>query len=157
MQYPKISHKAFKSLCVIYRKKQNKVKAKKLFSAPLLYFISCYKPKQPTKHSHIFLNMLESHSHINTRLSMEQQLMSLAIQTYKITLFLSLPVLLVALIMGLLISIFQATTQINEMTLAFVPKILAVVAMIIFTMPWMLNMLMDFTKMVINMIPTIIS
>lgn len=101
--------------------------------------------------------MLESHSHINTRLSMEQQLMSLAIQTYKITLFLSLPVLLVALIMGLLISIFQATTQINEMTLAFVPKILAVVAMIIFTMPWMLNMLMDFTKMVINMIPTIIS
>ncbi|MDY5822355.1 MAG: flagellar biosynthesis protein FliQ [Helicobacter sp.] len=88
---------------------------------------------------------------------MEQQLMSLAIQTYKITLFLSLPVLLVALITGLLISIFQATTQINEMTLAFVPKILAVVAMIIFTMPWMLNMLMDFTKMVINMIPTIIS
>ncbi|RDU67044.1 flagellar biosynthetic protein FliQ [Helicobacter didelphidarum] len=88
---------------------------------------------------------------------MEQQLMSLAIQTYKITLFLSLPVLLVALIIGLLISIFQATTQINEMTLAFVPKILAVVAMIIFTMPWMLNMLMDFTKMVINMIPTIIS
>ena len=117
----------------------------------------CYTPKQLTKHSHIFLNMLESHSHINIRLSMEQQLMSLAIQTYKITLFLSLPVLLVALIMGLLISIFQATTQINEMTLAFVPKILAVVAMIIFTMPWMLNMLMDFTKMVINMIPTIIS
>ncbi|MWV61221.1 flagellar biosynthesis protein FliQ [Helicobacter saguini] len=88
---------------------------------------------------------------------MENELMSLAIQTYKITLFLSLPVLLVALIMGLLISIFQATTQINEMTLAFVPKILAVVAMIIFTMPWMLNMLMDFTKMVINLIPNIIS
>lgn len=88
---------------------------------------------------------------------MENELMSLAIQTYKITLFLSLPVLLVALIMGLLISIFQATTQINEMTLAFVPKILAVVAMIIFTMPWMLNMLMDFTKMVINLIPKIIS
>lgn len=88
---------------------------------------------------------------------MEQQLMGLAIQTYKITLILSLPILLVALIMGLAISIFQATTQINEMTLAFVPKILAVVAMIIFTMPWMLNMLMDFTKMVIDMIPKIIS
>lgn len=88
---------------------------------------------------------------------MEQQLMSLAIQTYKITLFLSLPVLLVALIMGLLISIFQATTQINEMTLSFVPKILAVVATIILTMPWMLNMLMDFTKMTIDMIPKIIS
>ena len=88
---------------------------------------------------------------------MEQQLMSRAIQTYKITLFLSLPVLLVALIMGLLISIFQATTQINEMTLSFVPKILAVVATIILTMPWMLNMLMDFTKMTIDMIPKIIS
>lgn len=141
------------------QKKKTKSRQKSYFLSPLLYFMlmSCYKPKQPTKHSRIFLNMLESHSHINTRLSMEQQLMSLAIQTYKITLFLSLPVLLVALIMGLLISIFQATTQINEMTLAFVPKILAVVAMIIFTMPWMLNMLMDFTKMVINMIPTIIS
>ena len=89
--------------------------------------------------------------------AMEQQLMSLAIETYKITLFLSLPVLFIALIMGLLISIFQATTQINEMTLAFVPKILAVIAMIIFTMPWMLNMLMDFTRLVVNMIPKIIS
>ncbi|PAF45647.1 flagellar biosynthesis protein FliQ [Helicobacter sp. 11S02629-2] len=88
---------------------------------------------------------------------MESQLMSLAIETYKITLYLALPILLVALIMGLLISIFQATTQINEMTLAFVPKILAVIAMIIFTMPWMLSMLTDYTKMLINMIPTIIS
>ncbi|PAF51796.1 flagellar export apparatus protein FliQ [Helicobacter sp. 13S00401-1] len=88
---------------------------------------------------------------------MESQLMSLAIETYKITLYLALPILLVALVMGLLISIFQATTQINEMTLAFVPKILAVIAMIIFTMPWMLSMLTDYTKMLINMIPTIIS
>lgn len=88
---------------------------------------------------------------------MQSQLMSLAIETYKITLFLSLPVLIVALVMGLIISIFQATTQINEMTLAFVPKILAVIGMIIVTMPWMLNMLMDYTKNLINMIPTVIS
>lgn len=87
---------------------------------------------------------------------MQSQLMSLAIETYKITLFLSLPVLLVALVIGLLISIFQATTQINETTLAFVPKILGVIAMIIFTMPWMLNMLIDYTKMLINLIPKII-
>ena len=87
---------------------------------------------------------------------MEAQLMNLAIETYKITLVLSLPMLLVGLVIGLLISIFQATTQINEMTLTFVPKILAVIVVIIFTMPWMLNMLIDFTARIFNMMPTFI-
>ena len=82
--------------------------------------------------------------------------MNLAIETYKITLILSLPMLLVGLIVGLLISIFQATTQINEMTLTFVPKILAVIVVIIFTMPWMLNMLIDFTARIFNMMPDFI-
>ncbi|WP_273214074.1 flagellar biosynthesis protein FliQ [Helicobacter rodentium] len=85
---------------------------------------------------------------------MESQLMALAIETYKITLTLSLPMLLVGLVVGLMISIFQATTQINEMTLTFVPKILAVIVVIIFTMPWMLNMLMDFTTRIFNLMPT---
>lgn len=85
---------------------------------------------------------------------MEAQLMGLAIETYKITLILSLPMLLVGLLVGLMISIFQATTQINEMTLTFVPKILAVILVIIFTMPWMLNMLIDFTARIFNMIPS---
>ncbi|EES89170.1 flagellar biosynthesis protein FliQ [Helicobacter canadensis] len=87
---------------------------------------------------------------------MEAQLMNLAIETYKITLILSLPMLLVGLVVGLLISIFQATTQINEMTLTFVPKILAVIVVIIFTMPWMLNMLIDFTARIFNMMPNFI-
>nr|WP_272493784.1 flagellar biosynthesis protein FliQ [Helicobacter colisuis] len=82
--------------------------------------------------------------------------MNLAIETYRITLILSLPMLLVGLIVGLLISIFQATTQINEMTLTFVPKILAVIVVIIFTMPWMLNMLIDFTARIFNMMPNFI-
>ena len=82
--------------------------------------------------------------------------MNLAIETYKITLVLSLPMLLVGLVIGLLISIFQATTQINEMTLTFVPKILAVIVVIIFTMPWLLNMLIDFTARIFNMMPTFI-
>lgn len=86
---------------------------------------------------------------------MEAQLMTLAIQTYKLTLILSLPMLLAGLIVGLLISIFQATTQINEMTLTFVPKILAVVAVIIFTMPWMINMITDYTRMLFDMISNI--
>ena len=87
---------------------------------------------------------------------MEAQLMNQAIETYKITLVLSLPMLLAGLVIGLLISIFQATTQINEMTLTFVPKILAVIVVIIFTMPWMLNMLIDFTARIFNMMPTFI-
>ena len=86
---------------------------------------------------------------------MEAQLMALAIQTYKLTLILSLPMLLAGLIVGLLNSIFQATTQINEMTLTFVPKILAVVAVIIFTMPWMINMITDYTRMLFDMISNI--
>ncbi len=85
---------------------------------------------------------------------MESQLMALAIETYKITLTLSLPMLLVGLVVGLMISIFQATTQINEMTLTFVPKILAVIVVIIFTMTWMLNMLMDFTTRIFNLMPS---
>ena len=80
--------------------------------------------------------------------------MALASETYKITLTLSLPMLLVGLVVGLMISIFQATTQINEMTLTFVPKILAVIVVIIFTMPWMLNMLMDFTTRIFNLMPS---
>lgn len=84
---------------------------------------------------------------------MEAQLMNLAIETYRITLILSLPMLFVGLVVGLMISIFQATTQINEMTLTFVPKILAVIVVIIFTMPWMLNMLIDFTMRIFNLMP----
>ncbi len=81
--------------------------------------------------------------------------MALAVQTYKLTLILSLPMLLAGLIVGLLVSIFQATTQINEMTLTFVPKILAVVAVIIFAMPWMVNMITDYTRMLFTMISSI--
>lgn len=68
----------------------------------------------------------------------------------------SLPVLLAGLVVGLLVSIFQATTQINEMTLSFVPKILAVIGVLILTMPWMTNMLLDYTKTLIKLIPKII-
>lgn len=87
---------------------------------------------------------------------MDAQLMSLAIETYKLTLLISLPMLATGLVIGLLISIFQATTQINEMTLSFVPKIIGVIAVIVFTMPWMLRMLSDYTTRLINMIPNFI-
>ena len=85
---------------------------------------------------------------------MQSEIIALAVQTLKLALLLSLPALLVGMIIGLLISIFQATTQINEMTLSFVPKILAIAAVLIFTMPWMLNEMIDFTKYVFHLIPT---
>jgi flagellar biosynthetic protein FliQ len=88
---------------------------------------------------------------------MEAKLIGLGVETFKIALYLSLPMLLSGLIAGLAISIFQATTQINEMTLSFVPKIILVVVVIIFTMPWMMNMMIEFTTKILNMIPTFIS
>ncbi len=85
---------------------------------------------------------------------MESKLIGLGVETFKLALYLSLPMLLAGLIMGLMVSIFQATTQINEMTLSFVPKIVVVAVVIIFTMPWMMNTMIDFTTKVLKMIPT---
>ncbi|EIJ4041517.1 flagellar biosynthesis protein FliQ [Campylobacter jejuni] len=86
----------------------------------------------------------------------ESTLIALGVQTFKITLLLSLPMLLAGLIAGLVISIFQATTQINEMTLSFVPKIILVVVILIFLMPWMTTTMIDFTENILNQIPTFI-
>lgn len=85
---------------------------------------------------------------------MEAKLMALAIETYKVTLMISLPMLLTGLVVGLCVSIFQATTQINEMTLTFVPKILAVILVLIFTLPWMLHVVLDYTKNIFDLIPS---
>lgn len=85
---------------------------------------------------------------------MEAKLIGLGVETFKIALILSMPMLLAGLVAGLAISIFQATTQINEMTLSFVPKILIVIVVAIFTMPWMMNMMMEFTIRIFDMIPT---
>jgi len=84
---------------------------------------------------------------------MESQILAIAIDMMKLAMYLSFPVLLVSMIVGLMISIFQATTQINEMTLSFVPKLIAVAVVMILTAPWSMNMLVDFTKRVLKMIP----
>ena len=85
---------------------------------------------------------------------MQGEIINIAIQTLKLAFLLSLPTLIVGMIVGLLISIFQATTQINEMTLSFVPKIIAIAIVLIFTMPWMLNEMIDFTTHIFKLIPT---
>ena len=84
---------------------------------------------------------------------MEAKLVALGVDTFKIALSLALPGLLTGMFLGLAVSIFQATTQINEMTLSFIPKILGVVIVIVLTMPWMLNSMIDFATGVFNMIP----
>ncbi len=67
---------------------------------------------------------------------------------------LAAPLLLAALISGLVVSLLQAATQINEMTLSFIPKILAVVATIIIAGPWMLNLLLDYMRTLFSNLPT---
>jgi flagellar biosynthesis protein FliQ len=63
------------------------------------------------------------------------------------------PLLLAAMIVGLVVSIFQSATQIHEITLTFVPKILAVVLCLLFLFPWMLNHLVTYTTTLFNNLP----
>ncbi len=78
----------------------------------------------------------------------------LARRSFEVSLMLSAPLLIFSLVVGLLISVFQAVTSINEATLAFAPKIIAVmIAMIIF-FPWMMTYMSDFTREIFSMIST---
>ncbi|MBX2821914.1 MAG: flagellar biosynthesis protein FliQ [Rhodothermaceae bacterium] len=65
------------------------------------------------------------------------------------------PLLGTALVVGLIVSLFQAITSIQEMTLAFIPKILAIALILLFFSPWMLEILTDFTTGVMNFIPQV--
>ena len=76
-------------------------------------------------------------------------------EAIKMVLFISLPMLAVALIVGIAISLFQAVTQIQEMTLTFVPKIIAVFAAMIIAAPWMTERMISFTSDIFNMIPNL--
>jgi len=70
-----------------------------------------------------------------------------------LTLLLSLPAVGVGLIVGFMISLFQAVTQIQEQTLTFVPKVVSVLLVIAFTSPWMISLIVDFTATLWNTIP----
>ena len=74
-------------------------------------------------------------------------------EAIKVTIFVSMPMLALGLIVGVAISIFQAVTQIQEMTLTFVPKILVVLIALLFFSNWMLGQLMNFTITTISQIP----
>jgi len=74
----------------------------------------------------------------------------------EVTLMLAAPLLLTALAVGLIVGIFQAATQINEMTLSFIPKLLAMAAVLAITGPWMLRTLIEYTRGLIESIPGMI-
>ncbi|MCX7146084.1 MAG: flagellar biosynthesis protein FliQ [Sulfuritalea sp.] len=74
----------------------------------------------------------------------------------EITLLISAPLFIAALVTGLIVSIFQAATQINEATLSFVPKLIAIFATLIVAGPWMLTMMTDYMRRLYESIPAII-
>ena len=85
-----------------------------------------------------------------------QSVLTLAQQALEVTVLISAPLLLTALAVGLLVSIFQAATQINEMTLSFIPKLLAMFAALILGGPWMLEILVDYMQRLYTSIPQLI-
>ena len=85
-----------------------------------------------------------------------ESVMMMGTEAMKIAIAVAAPLLLVALVTGLIISILQAATLINEMTLAFIPKIIAVCVAIIVAGPWMLNLLLDYMRNLFTNLPYII-
>ncbi len=79
--------------------------------------------------------------------------MALGQNAMQVTLMISAPLLLAALATGLLVSIFQAATQINEMTLSFIPKLLALFATLVLAGPWMLSVMLDYMRQVFEGLP----
>ncbi|OUR98639.1 EscS/YscS/HrcS family type III secretion system export apparatus protein [Halobacteriovorax marinus] len=78
-------------------------------------------------------------------------------QAIKVALMISAPMLIGALVMGIVVSIFQAVTQINEQTLSFIPKILVIVGSLIIFAPWMSDTLTTFTRELIISIPNVVA
>ncbi|MDT8399660.1 MAG: flagellar biosynthesis protein FliQ [Pseudomonadales bacterium] len=84
-----------------------------------------------------------------------ESVMDLAYQSMRVALLVSAPLLMAALIIGLLVSLFQAATQINEMTLSFIPKILGIFVMLVLFGPLMIELMVDFTADLLRNIPLI--
>ena len=85
-----------------------------------------------------------------------ESVMTMGRNAMEVTLMVAAPMLLVALIIGLIVSIFQAATQINEATLSFIPKLLVTFLVAVLAGPWMLSLIMDYTIRLYQSIPTLI-
>jgi flagellar biosynthetic protein FliQ len=84
-----------------------------------------------------------------------EMVVGLASQAIQVTLIVSLPLLLIGLVVGVVVSLLQAATQIQEMTLTFVPKIVSILIGLFLLLPWIMNRLIAFTVEVFRQIPTL--
>lgn len=85
-----------------------------------------------------------------------ESVMAIGRHAMEITLLVAAPMLLVALVIGLIVSIFQAATQINETTLSFIPKLVGIFIALIIAGPWMLSIMLDYMREVFSNIPNLV-
>ena len=85
-----------------------------------------------------------------------EYVMTMGRHAMEVTLMVAAPMLLIALIIGLVVSIFQAATQINEMTLSFIPKLVGIFVALVVAGPWMLNIMLDYMRELFTGIPGMI-
>ena len=85
-----------------------------------------------------------------------ESVMAMGRTAMEVTLMVAAPMLLVALIIGLIVSIFQAATQINEATLSFIPKLVGIFVALVVMGPWMMAVMLDYMRSVFNGIPGMI-
>ena len=86
-----------------------------------------------------------------------QGVITLAQQALYVAVMLAAPMLLASLVIGLLVSVLQAATQINEMTLTFVPKLVAMLVTLLIAGPWMLTMMTDYMRQLLDSIPALVN
>lgn len=85
-----------------------------------------------------------------------EMVMDMAYRGMKVALLLSAPLLIAALLIGLLISLFQAATQINELTLSFIPKIIGVFGILVLFGPWLIQLMSSYTSNLFRNIPSML-
>lgn len=85
-----------------------------------------------------------------------ESVMTIGRHAMEVTLIVAAPLLLVALVIGLVVSIFQAATQINESTLSFIPKLVGIFIALIVMGPWMLSVMLDYMREVFTNIPNLV-
>jgi flagellar biosynthetic protein FliQ len=86
-----------------------------------------------------------------------ETVMTMARTAMEVTLMVAAPMLLVALVIGLVVSVFQAATQINEATLSFIPKLVGVFVALVVAGPWMLSVMLDYMRSIFGSIPALVS
>jgi len=86
-----------------------------------------------------------------------ESVLTMGRQAIEVTLMVAAPMLLIALAIGLVVSIFQAATQINEQTLSFIPKLVGIMIALVIAGPWMLSIMLDYMRQMFTNIPLFVS